>query len=193
MPSLSKLNQSEALYRLQTYYKTVIIRKPLVKILSAFIDKLKDPLTYTNHSWARPFPNNIKHYILKLFRGDEVENRISKQEHLNITFSEYIRYMTMFPLEDYNEHFVPVTNLCYPCAVKYDFYMNFDAMNYDVHALMHYLNIPMQHYPNQVDHIYYSTEDLLQDYFKSVSPEELANLLNTLSEEIDFYSSLYPL
>ena len=108
------------------------------------------------------------------------------------SFGEFLKYMTLHPLESYNEHFVPDLRLCYPCAVRYDFYANFKVYDYDVNAVMRHLGIPESYYPHKLAHPGHPTEEFMSLYYGRVSADTKRRITTVLSEELDFYYSLYP-
>lgn len=88
------------------------------------------------------FPERLKAYILKKYRRSEFQEWISKNNSsvdIHPSFDEFIQFMNTFPLSVYNEHFKPFLELCNPCAVKFDLFMNFKTLEYDIFALMEYL------------------------------------------------------
>ena len=102
-----------------------MVRNPLVCLLSAFRNNLEPPLDTTN---TKHFLGHLKAAILNLFRPATLRKGMAdKSVKLQVLFEEFVDYMTVFPLHDYNEHFQPVMDLCAPCAIPYDFYLNFDS------------------------------------------------------------------
>lgn len=108
------------------------------------------------------------------------------------SFGEYIRWLNEYPDFLYNEHFRPVLELCRPCAIRYDFYANFIALDYDLYALMHYLDIPASTYPHVISHWTYSTSDFLDKYYGQLTSTEQEMMHRRLDLEMKFYYALYP-
>ena len=164
------------------------------RLLSAYRNKLEPPLAY---SLRRSFPDRLKAYILKKYRRDEFEDWIADGNAHNTTdihpsFSEFLRFMSRFSLNRYNEHFRPIIELCYPCAVHYDVFLNFKTLEYDVFALMQFLDIPFDYYPESIAHKLTPTENFLADYFKDVDMEIKVKLFRAFRTELEFYYTLYP-
>ena len=188
------MTKTEAIYRLNNYYKFAIVRNPLERLLSAYRNKLESPLNYTIR---RNFPERLKAYILKKFRTEEFEDWIADDEaHTTIdihpSFSEFLLFMTMFPMNRYNEHFKPTLQLCFPCAVHYDLFLNFKMMEYDTFALMQFLDIPFQYYPESIAHKMAPTENYLEEYFSDVDTELKVKVFNAFRDELEFYYTIYP-
>ena len=108
------------------------------------------------------------------------------------TFSEFLEFMLLYPLSYYNEHFKPVLDLCFPCAIHYDFYANFKSQDYDVYAMMDYLGIPSTYYPHTILHKGTPTGSYLQKYYQALPAVLKAQIVQTLRSELEFYYTLYP-
>ena len=108
------------------------------------------------------------------------------------TFGEFIQFMNMFPLNDYNEHFTPSLGLCFPCALHYDFYANFKSLDYDIFAVLDYLHISSSFYPKLISHIETPTRTLLHHYFGKLTWQQKKSIFGTFSQELEFYYSLHP-
>jgi len=184
------LSKEGALYRLNNYFKFTVLRNPLERLLSGYRNKLESPLNIT---MVKKFPNRLKAYILTLLDKKRIaawakEKNYSRDIHPS--FSETLDFMTMFNLSAYNEHFIPFMQLCHPCAVNYDVYLNLKTINYDVFALMDYFKIPSKYYPPVPrSHL---TSDLMTSYFKAVKEPLRNKFYKKFSREMEFYYKAYP-
>ena len=189
--SFRSLTAEQALHKLQNYYKFAIVRNPLERLLSAYRNKLEHPVVYADR---KHFPNSLQLFIMSLFRPKQVHSWLvspAQDRHIIYpSFREFITYMTMFPLGDYNEHFSPFTEVCHPCAINYDFYGNFKIMDYDIEAVLNYLSIPTSYYP--FDTPKHNTEQFVNDYYKLVPWKEKKALFDAFQNELDLYYSLHP-
>ena len=163
------------------------------RLLSAYRNKIEPPLDWENR---HHFPDTVKTYILQHFRKIQfrawLDGSGNETQDIYPNFSEFSHFMTLFKLTDYNEHFKTVLDLCYPCAVHYDFYANFKSLDYDVYALMDYLDIPMEYYPRLISHRRTPTTLYLDGYYSGLSHVEKQKLFNVFSNELDFYYTLHP-
>ena len=135
----------------------------------------------------------MKLFILRHFRHGSVWQWRQRNQStpLSPTFGEFLRFMSTYPLSEYNEHFMPVLDLCSPCAVYYDFYANFKSLDYDVFAVLDY-NVPkhlfcilsQRHQPHS--HPY------LKTYFGKLPWQQKKSIFGIFSQELQFYYSLYP-
>lgn len=140
------------------------------------------------------FPTSLQFFIMSLFRPKQVhtwlDSPLEDRQDLFPSFKEFVTYMKMFPLSDYNEHFIPFSELCHPCSIHYDFYANFKSMDYDLGAMLSYLSIPTSYYPSV--NAYHETEELMSDYYKLVTWKEKKDLFDAFQNELDMYYSVYP-
>ena len=161
------------------------------RMLSAYRNKLETPYNHSHHH----FPDKLKGYILRQFRRVEfwkwVEQR-NQSVDIHPTFPEFLEFMLLYPLSYYNEHFKPVLDLCFPCAIHYDFYANFKSQDYDVYAMMDYLGIPSTYYPHTILHKGTPTGSYLQKYYQALPAVLKAQIVQTLRSELEFYYTLYP-
>ena len=188
--SFRNLTTAEALYKLNNYFKFAIVRNPMERLVSAYRNKVETPFNHSNHH----FPDRLKGYILRRFRKPEYQKWLemgNQSMDIHPTFIEFLRFMLLYPLSVYNEHFKPVLDLCFPCAIHYDFYANFKSQNYDVFAVMDYLGIPSSYYPSVLlkDK---PTGDYLQDYFRMLPADFKDHMFLTFRPELEFYYALYP-
>ena len=168
-----------------------MVRNPIVRTLSAYRNKIEKPFDINHHD---TFPEDIKQHILHLYRREEFYYWLQSDYSSDIypKFGEYVRWLSEYPRCLYNEHFKPVIEMCFPCAVSYDFYANFKSYDYDVYALMHYLDIPMTYYPRVLAHPGHPTSKFLEKYYGQLSEEERNSLHERLKLELEFYYTLYP-
>lgn len=191
--SLAALPPHEALYRIQNYYKMVVVRNPMIRLLSGFRNKIEPPFNVSN--WGK-FPDGLKRTILLETRfnhsGPMLRGAVQNSSTVTPRFSEFLQYSAHLPLREYNEHFKPVLELCYPCVVQYNFYANFKVLNYDIYATLDYLGIPSPYYPRDIGHPKTPTNNYIKEYFSDVSPEVKKMIVDKFASELDFYYSLYP-
>ncbi|CAI8038046.1 Carbohydrate sulfotransferase 14 [Geodia barretti] len=189
--SFRNLTAQQAIYKLKNYYKFAIVRNPLERLLSAYRNKLEYPVVYGER---KHFPSNLQLFIMSLFRPRQIqvwlESLPEKRHTIFPSFKEFVTYMKMFPLGDYNEHFAPFYELCQPCSVNYDFYGNFKIMDYDITSVLEYLSIPLSYYPAFVRSK--NTMELVNEYYRLIPWREKTALFNAFRKDLNLYYSLYP-
>uniref|UniRef100_A0A8D0DT98 Carbohydrate sulfotransferase n=1 Tax=Salvator merianae TaxID=96440 RepID=A0A8D0DT98_SALMN len=125
---LSDMKPEEIRYRLNHYFKFIFVRDPMERLLSAYRNKFGE----------------IKEYQLKY--GVEIVKRYRKNPGKSsgddITFSEFLRYLLDEDVERMNEHWMPIYNLCQPCAVRYDFIGSYERLNEDANYVLERVQAP---------------------------------------------------
>ena len=189
-----KLTNSQRMHMIRNYYKFMVVRNPLERLLSSYRDKINPPIDYKKRNL---FPHTIKLLILQRYKLQEYmhwkASPKSTRRDSNITFSDFIRYVIETTSEELNEHFQPSFDICHPCLVHYDFYPNLKTISHDSQALIKKFQTNPRFYKDQNYHIKDSnTSQLLHHYYSQLSPREKVKLLGTMYDDLLFYYALYP-
>ncbi|NXJ68035.1 CHSTE sulfotransferase, partial [Rostratula benghalensis] len=125
---LGDMKPDEISYRLKNYYKFIFVRNPMERLLSAYRNKFGE----------------IKEYQQKY--GVEIVRRYRKNGGNSagddVTFSEFLQYLLDEEAERMNEHWMPIYNLCQPCAVRYDFIGSYERLNADANRVLQRIRSP---------------------------------------------------
>ena len=175
------------------YYKTMIVRHPLERLLSAYRDKLEGPSVKRNRL-KDPYDNNKNNFRLSIFKTVYPERYQQWLDNLSmeyyVTFSDFIQFLVDKPNADLNVHYRPVVSLCHPCSVKYDFYGAFKQFDQDAQILATKLGIA--EYISNPFHISNKTVDLLSTFYSQLSQNLKEQLFRDWYSELEFYYYLYP-
>lgn len=188
------LTMSEKIQRLRTYYKFMIVRNPLERLVSAYRNKLEAPVSHDNQD---KFPHSIKVNILEKYRSAELHfwQKIGNKIHLNIsvTFSEYVQHFVETEVMKLNDHIRPSFDLCHPCLTKFSFYGNFRNYSSDVAQLIKKFQTETQFYRDKSLHSSVEqTSKKLADYYGKLNHRDKVRLLGKLYDDLLFYYTLYP-
>ena len=207
--SITFLNDSlsdvDRLRRIKTYYKFVMVRNPLERLLSAYRNKI-EPLLVTNTSTVDlvnnihytegvAFFENHKQYIFSQYRPlDMLRWKSSKGvNRLKLSFPDFVQWIldTKEPL--LNEHFASQITNSQPCLVKYHFYANFKNYSREVQLLIKKFNTSREFF---TDHDTHSPSEhtrlFLVKYYSELSEELKYRLFQRMHVELEFYYHLYP-
>ncbi|XP_029470674.1 carbohydrate sulfotransferase 14 [Rhinatrema bivittatum] len=125
---LADLQPDEIRYRLEHYFKFLFVRNPMDRLLSAYRNKFGE----------------VKEYQQKY--GVEIVKRYRKNPGRtkgdDVTFSEFLRYLLDEDVERMNEHWMPVYNLCQPCAITYDFIGSYERLKEDADHVLDQVKAP---------------------------------------------------
>ena len=116
---LNSYNHSERLIRLKTYFKFMVARHPMVRVLSAYREKLELPNQYYHSFLGRPIERQYGHVPPRQSKGD------------NVTFEQMVRYLVDRRPTVYDHHWTPVSLLCKPCEIQYDYIARLETSNAD--------------------------------------------------------------
>ena len=112
-------------YMLKNFYKFMIVRDPLERLVSAYRNKLQD--------------KNNKYYSLvgrSMVQRYRYNNKRRAAPEDNATFTEYVRYLIDHPSWQIDEHWKPYEELCRPCNIEYNFIGTIDNLNRDIRYVL---------------------------------------------------------
>lgn len=187
------LTESQRLNKIKNYWKFMIVRNPLERLLSAFINKLSSPLkkssktlsTFELHKRSimeKYHPEKLKQWV----EGDEVET-------VRLDFETYLQWIIDTPNQKLNEHFAPIVELAQPCRIRYHFYGNFKLYASDMTAIIAKLGVPQEWYINKSNHKEgRETSDKMVTFYSTVRREVKEQLIQAFSDDLEFYFTLYP-
>lgn len=188
---------SEKVIRLKTYYKFMIVRNPLERLVSGYRNKLEGPVSYSDQD---KFPNNLRVQILEQYRDSELrhwrmENGKSGSSTLTIsvTFAEFVRHFIETDVMKLNDHFRPSIDICHPCIARYNFYANFRNFSSDVAQLIKKFQTEPRFYRNKSLHSSSKqTSNMLMNYYNMLTHRDKVQLMGKLYDDLLFYYTLYP-
>jgi hypothetical protein len=175
--TLHDLSAIERNIRLKNYFKFIIVRHPFERLISAYLNKLNRshvPVTYRN-----------------------LQKNIIKKNHEYITgfptFPEFVQYY----LSHYNtldHHFQKMTDICHPCLIKYNLYLNFNTLDNDIQELLNSMKIPLNYYFNGLKHStnlmpgkHSAASQYIMQYYSQINEETKRKLLKNLYNDTVFY------
>lgn len=178
--------------RIKLYNKFMVVRNPLERLVSAFQDKMKPPVSYTLRSI---FPHKLKIELLQTHRRLDYARwkRVAGSYNLSLTFSNFIDYFIQANPSEINEHFKNSLAICHPCIVQYDFYPHFRNLSTDIPSIIDRFGLNPKYYRNKSLHKDHDeTNHLLGHYYSQLSHVQRVKLFAILYEELDFYYHVYP-
>ncbi|XP_077463974.1 carbohydrate sulfotransferase 14 [Stigmatopora argus] len=180
---LSSLKPDAIRYRLRHYFKFMFVREPTERLLSAYRNKFGEIESYQRKYGAE---------IVKRYRKNRGGEASRRNRGDDVTFAEFVRYLLDEDVERMNEHWMPMYNLCQPCAVRYDFIGSYENLQRDAASVLRAVGAP--------PHVTFPTR---QSWYKPVTAETLHYYLCGLPQKLlrellpkyilDFSLFAYPL
>ncbi|KAM8888720.1 carbohydrate sulfotransferase 14 isoform 1-T1 [Synchiropus picturatus] len=178
---LASLKPEEIRYRLKHYFKFMFVREPMERLLSAYRNKFGEIESYQKKYGVE---------IIKRYR--KKSNKHSLVTGDDVTFAEFVRYLLDEDVERMNEHWMPVYNLCQPCAVSYDYIGYYEHLERDSEYLLEKIGAPPDvHFPERQSWYKPVTSETLHYYLCSLPQKLLRELLPKYI--LDFSLFTYPL
>lgn len=190
--SLARMEPNEQRRRLATHLKFVFARHPLERLLSAYRNKFES-------AWSDYFPRRYGRHIVRQQRGENA-SRHALETGLGVTFHEFLRYVASLDPGDhagaFNEHWRPLSDLCFPCQVRYDVLGSYDTLERDSRLVLRRAGLEGRvAFPSR--RTTYSSEPtaaLMQRYYGNVSEALMARLRHTYRRDMALfaYERRYP-
>ena len=195
---LSALDSQEREGVISNYFKFVMFRHPLERLLSGYRSKMsvavksKEKITDDDD---RDVEGDILLFdkevlILHAYPDKYLKWKAAHESYpINITFSDFIDYWVKSDRLSQNGHFNSVLRLCRPCAVRYDYYGNFKTFRRDSKLLMDRIGASEEElrpqYPKPSD-------ELVNEYYGQLTDHQKLKVLRKLAPELKFYYMLFP-
>ena len=187
--TMLNVSSGERKEKLDSYFKFVMTRNPLERILSAYRNKFEKHSISKNVSGIFD-PDKIE--MIKANRPEVYAKWEKSGRTLKVwpTFNEFIRYLGSHNYYDLDPHFRPLQYICHPCVFHYDFYANLKLMPAEFDHLFEKFNIPQDSFRNQPAH--HDTSSLMPKYYARLSESEKKMVYQFAYSEMEFYYHIYP-
>lgn len=178
---LSSLKPEEIRYRLKHYFKFMFVREPMERLLSAYRNKFGEIESYQKKYGVE---------IIKRYRKGRAKDAAITGD--DVTFAEFVRYLLDEDVERMNEHWMPIYNLCQPCAVSYDFIGSYEHLESDAEFVLQRVGAPPHvHFPERQTWYKPVTTETIHYYLCGLPQKLLRELLPKYI--LDFSLFTYPL
>lgn len=123
---LSNYTEKEQSLILDTYFKVLVVRHPVDRLISAYFNKfINGPM---EHETARSVAYINSHYKSPDHRIDL--HNLTVPIRLNISLGEFVRLVSD-PESPYNQHWDSYQNLASPCGIHYDYIIKLESHTLD--------------------------------------------------------------
>ncbi|XP_019625579.1 PREDICTED: carbohydrate sulfotransferase 12-like [Branchiostoma belcheri] len=140
--SLKQYSEEEASLRLATYRKIIVVRDPLERLASAWLNKfVYMPEQNGNFGWVRSLNRRLRTYQERNL--PDKSSKVKEEEAFNTTkpvpFRDFLFAVSKRLID--NEHWTSYNRLCLPCQINYDFIAHTDTIASDVRLFLKKNNI----------------------------------------------------
>ncbi|XP_023268242.1 carbohydrate sulfotransferase 8-like [Seriola lalandi dorsalis] len=119
--------------RLRSYTKVLFVREPFERLVSAFRDKFESPNSYYHPVFGRP--------IISRYRTNAT--RTALRTGAGVTFREFVQYLLdVHRPVGMDIHWEPVSQLCNPCLLSYNFIGKFESLEEEANFLLQSVGAP---------------------------------------------------
>lgn len=193
--SLSALSEQERLGVVKKYYKFVMYRNPLERLVSGYRSKVQNyPLI--GFEDKNPHYNWLRHNIYQKTHPVRYQDWRKKdgKDPIQIPFVDFVKFWLSGGKGSSDPHFRPIFDLCEPCRVRYSYYGNFDTFQDDAQVLMDKIGASS----NQLRQGFYgnhttrSTSNLVETFYSELTVVQKRGVLKKLSQDLDFYYHVFP-
>nr|XP_020471455.1 carbohydrate sulfotransferase 8-like [Monopterus albus]XP_020471456.1 carbohydrate sulfotransferase 8-like [Monopterus albus] len=164
---LESYDRTGIVKRLRSYTKVLFVRDPFERLVSAFRDKFESPNSYYHPVFGRP--------IISRYRTNAT--RTALRTGAGVTFREFVRYLL-----DVNRpvgmdiHWEPVSQLCSPCLLGYNFIGKFENLEEEANFLLQSVSAPQNlTFPDFKDRnplAERTSSEITQKYFSQLNSTE---------------------
>ena len=123
--SFLNMNLEDIGYRLDNYYKVMVVRNPIDRLWSAYLDKI----------YLLQFVSVAKQIVGKYRQNSTERERACADD---ATFSEFLQFASDDP--DAADHWMAYDQICQPCAIKYDAVFKLESFNDDLEYFLRKTN-----------------------------------------------------
>ncbi|XP_048385397.1 carbohydrate sulfotransferase 9-like [Stegostoma tigrinum] len=158
---------------LGSFTKVLFVRDPMERLVSAFRDKFEHPNVYYHPVFGRA--------ILRKYRANASAEALGTGA--GVTFGEFVQYL-LDPQKPVGMdiHWEPISQLCSPCLIDYDFIGKFEDLEKDANYFLKLIGAPLDlQFPSFKDR--HSTDErttpaVVKHYLLQIPPSQRQQIYN---------------
>ena len=193
--NLNGKSANEESYMLKNYYKFIMYRDPVERLVSAYRNKVGKPMIgleddYPNYNWAKKDVYKYKH---------PVKYRIWMENNgrtpVRIIFPDFVDFwLNSTQRMSHDPHFITIFDVCHPCHVHFNYYGNFKTFENDANVLIKAIRANSSHLQGSQyeDDMTNRTSIKAPDYYSQLNTEQKKKIVNKLALDLSFYYSIFP-
>ena len=171
MRRMHRYSYDEIAYRIKHYYKVILVRDPIKRVISAYRNKVGGRGSIA----MRILPDIVANY-----------RQHSSDNVTKITFPEFVQYVIDRPKlkgeNALNNHWKAYQDTCFPCTIKYDYVGKLETANTDVNCMLPRISNVSHSFPKPTSYVKgknVTTWNMIRNLlFKELSLSQLKGLLD---------------
>lgn len=176
---LHHFKDQELMDRVKNYYKVILVRHPLVRLLSAYRNKFVEPNTV--------YRETVGTKIIKKYRANATEHSLGHGN--DVKYEEFVQFLIDLELShgNFDQHWAPYDNICDPCNIKYDYVMKLETIDTDLGYIRNkiYKGSPDATLPPAYQKP--TEHEMLKQYYSNITQEQLKNLTDLYINDFTMY------
>ena len=184
---------------LDSYFKYVMFRNPLERLVSSYHDKVERFPLFSKELDKPPF-NWLRKTIYKHVHPIEYEAWVAEGANttISIAFADFIQHWVTHQIVNamdtyLDEHFLLMSDLSQPCRTRFDFYGNFRHFNRDAQVLIDKIGASR----SDLRQSYYSddsssTDQRMKLYYSTLSETQKRDVLRKMALDLEFHYTIFP-
>ncbi|OWF34695.1 carbohydrate sulfotransferase 11-like [Mizuhopecten yessoensis] len=166
---------------LEEYKKYIVVRNPLERLLSAYRNKLAGRgIKDTSFREAGKL-------IVKRIRLNATRESLKKGD--DVTFLEFVKFLTDEDTKHLNDHWELYARLCRPCLINYDFVGKYETIKRDADFILKDIGAPPEvRFPLRSEK--YSTEKTINtfdNFYSQIPADYIQKLYNRYRSDFDIF------
>ena len=177
----------------KNYYKFVMYRNPVERLVSGYLSKIYGhPMIGLKSS--EPERNWIRLETYKLVHPVKFKKwkQRGASEAITISFPDFIQYWIKTGGIKIDEHFRTTFDLCTPCTIRYNYYGNFNTYTKDVGVLSDRIHGNMSYLLDPKIRSMGSTSSVTPKFYSEITDEQKKEIINILAIDLLLYYTLFP-
>ena len=179
--SNTRFSKEKQKYMLRHFYKFMIVRDPLERIVSAYRNKMQNK-------------KEEKYSLLgkKIVEKYRYNNKKRAAPGDNVTFTEYVRHLVDNPSWRIDEHWMPYEDLCRPCNIGYNFIGSIDNLDRDISYVLRRVQAnETKYYLSKMGKVLIETKHSTASFLKELPKKYFDQLLAKYKNDHELFD--YPL